>query len=209
MENYIPNITKLNKTKNNISFTFEGRPYNLTLSLVEQSIKLQLKEVDSLLNYTANIIFSDMKKEKLFSLCEDIGKLKEVLNKLVSEGYIILQANKDNAYKLTLYSEVISKCFSVDIILREDEMLNNENIIYRIDEQVKALPTFMQIKVMIKLHYNSLSESIKANNNEVSALREEIKLQFREHSERRLKANEKRFPRQLMNLIITSYKLIR
>jgi hypothetical protein len=200
MENYISNITKLNKTENNISFTFEGRPYYLTLSLVEQSIKLQLKEVDSLLNYTANIIFSDMKKEKLFSLCEDIFELKEALNKLVSEGKKILQANKDNTYKLTLYSEVISKCFSVEIMLREKEMLNDENILHRINEQLKALPTLMQIEDMIKLHCNSFSESMKAYNNEVSTLREEIKLQFREHSESYLKAYEEKVFKAINNL---------
>jgi hypothetical protein len=114
----MPNITKLNKAENNISFTFEGRRYYLILNLTEQNIKLQIKETDSLLNYTASMILSGMKKEKLFSHCEDIEELKDALNGIISEGKMILQANKDNTYKLTLFSEVISKCFSVDIMLR-------------------------------------------------------------------------------------------
>jgi hypothetical protein len=63
MENYIPNITKFNKAENNISFTFEGREFYLILSLAEQSIKLHLKEVDSLLNYTSNVTLRHKERE--------------------------------------------------------------------------------------------------------------------------------------------------
>jgi WD40 repeat protein len=186
MDNYIPNIKILNNTENNISLTFEGRPYYLILSLTEQSIKLQLKETNSLLNYNANIIFSDMKKEKLFSLCEDIEELKEALDKIVSKGKMILQATKDNIYKLTLFSEFLGRSFSVDIMLKEEEMLNNENVLHRIDEKLKTFPTLMEVEGMIKLYHNSLSESMKIN------LREEIQLQFKEYFESRLKANEEK-----------------
>jgi hypothetical protein len=160
------------------------------LSLTEQSIKLQLKETDSLLNYAANIIFSDMKKEKLFSHCEDIEEVKEALDKVISEGKMILQANKNNTYKLTLFGEFLGKCFSVDITLNEEEMPNNENILHRIDGSLKTLPTLMDVEDMLKQYYNALTESIKINNKELSHFKEEIKSQFIEHSESRLKANE-------------------
>jgi hypothetical protein len=50
----------------------------------------------------------------------------------------------------------------------------------------------MKIDDVIRLNYNTLNESIKANNKEISSLREEIRLQYREHSESRLKANEEK-----------------
>jgi WD40 repeat protein len=103
---------------------------------------------------------------------------------------MILRANKDNTYKLTLFNQVICKYFSVEIILREEEMLNNENVLHRIDEKLKTLPTLIKVENIIKLYYNTLSESIKINNKEILTLMEEIKLQFREHSESRFKVNK-------------------
>jgi WD40 repeat protein len=97
----------------------------------------------------------------------------------------MLQAINDNTYKLTVFSEVVGRCFSVDILLNED-MLNVDNILHRMDKMLKTFPTLKIFEDMIKLYCNSFCESMK----ELFALKEEIKLQFRENSKRRLKANE-------------------
>jgi hypothetical protein len=190
MDRYISNITSLKRTENNISFTFKETLYYLTLNITENSITLQLREENSVMNYIGTMLLSDMKKEKLLSHCESIKQLKEALYKIISKGRIIFEPNKDNTNKLTLFGKILGEIFSVDIILREEETLNDENIINRIDEKLKTLPTLVEVENKLKQYHNAVNESMKINNNEVSALREEIKLQFREHSESRLKAIE-------------------
>jgi WD40 repeat protein len=187
MESYISNITNLKKTENNISFTHEGRQHCLTITISGDSITLQLKEANSVINYTGTMLLSEITKEKLFSHCETIDELKDIINQVISEGKIILQ--KDNTYMFTLFNKPYSKFLSADVFLKEEEVLDNENILHRVDGQLKSL---MKIEDVIRLNYNTLNESIKANNNVISFLRDEIKSQLREHSESRLKVNEEK-----------------
>jgi WD40 repeat protein len=175
MDSYISNITTLNKTENNFSFTYEGRLYYLKLSTLGNRITLKLKDENALIHFTANITLSEANKEKLFDSCETIEDLKEIVDQIITEGKIILQVSNDNVYKLTLFNKLTSIYFSVNILFKREEMLNNDNFL---DEKLEALASLSGIEDTIKLHYYTVLESLKANNKEISALREEVKSCF-------------------------------
>jgi hypothetical protein len=179
MDSYISNITTLNKTENNISFIHGGSLYNLKLSTLGNRITLQLKEENSLIQYTANITLSEANQEKLFDNCETIEDLKETIDSIITEGKIILQVSKDNVYKLTLFNKLTSIYFSVNLLFKREEILNSENVL---DEKLEALASLSGIEDTMKLYYYTVIESLKASKKEISALREEVKLCFEKSS---------------------------
>jgi WD40 repeat protein len=190
MDSYISNITNLNKAGNNISFTHEDIQYYLLITIPGESITLQLKEENSVINYIGTMLFPEITKEKLFNHCEAIDEVKDIMEQVISEGQIILQVNKDNTYNLTLFNKPYSKYLNADVLLKEEEVFDKESFLHRVDEQLKALPISRNIDDFNRLYYNIVNKLIKPNNIDKSALKEELNLLFKEHSKSRLKAKE-------------------
>jgi WD40 repeat protein len=166
MNGYVTNLTNIIKIENNISFKFEGKLYYLLLCKTEASIILQLKEVNSMVNYTANMMISELKQERLFYNCDTIEDLKEIIDQIISEGKIILQVGKDNTYKLTLFDKHTNKYVSANILLKCEEFINSDNAVNRINELLNTLHMRVKIEVISNLFHNSINETSVLKNDE-------------------------------------------
>jgi WD40 repeat protein len=162
------NLKNINKTHNSYSFIYEQRLYNLKLSMVNEYINIKLNEDHSIFSYAGNVNLNEMKKERLFADCETLQDLKDTIEYIINEGNVFLETNKINSYKLRLFDKIVNKYVSTEISLIEEELPKNINILHKIDDQLKSLFT------MLKDKDNSISDSIKINNEEIKALKDKI-----------------------------------
>jgi WD40 repeat protein len=176
MADYISNISKVIKTENNFSFVAEGKLYFLLLNMTSEYLYLQLKEDRSIISYTAILNLTDAKKEGLFYTCNTTQDLKETFDYIISEGKVILQLISNMTFKLILFNKYVQKYVSAVIVLNAEKIIHN-NILYRIDEQLKFLLNILNEK-----------QSIHNNNED---LKKELSL-FTNHETCKIKTEEKR-----------------
>jgi WD40 repeat protein len=164
------NVTNLNKSENNYSFTSEGRLYYLLITTAIDRIRLQLKEEHSILNYVGDMGISELKKEKLFMNCYSMQDYETSLDEIISEGNIVLEVLQNSIFKLSIFYRFINKYNSFETILKEEkaEEMSNENVLHNIDYQLKAIFALLEDRKTEQLL------SIKDNKEEMKALKEEL-----------------------------------